>query len=159
MLGITTSAPQNVLRSSQNISWVSCCPRLCLNTSWMGKDGRKRKRRVAGTPRSVPYQGELCRAATYKALLLVPEYVHTSRPSYSASQAKFHPPMSVYVLCSHWWLSDVLVFPEQWPACTTPISRNRCHFLTDFFPFPLHLKCLPIAWILIILLFILIGQI
>lgn len=69
MLDITKSAPYYVLKSSLKFLWFNVAPGLYLNTPWIGKGGRKRKRTIVGTPRSVLYQGEPCRAASDRLLV------------------------------------------------------------------------------------------
>lgn len=71
MLCITESAPHYALKSSSNIYLVLCCPWIVSKNIRMGKGGRKKKRKMAGTPISILLLGETCRAATDKPLVCI----------------------------------------------------------------------------------------
>lgn len=141
--------------------WCHAAPGSCLNTPWMGEDGRKRKRRKNGRRTKIsPTPGQALQSGHLQRIAIAARAC-----TYLEAFTVLLPRPSFVPQCLH--LRCTLTGADQ--MCWSPLSRGQREphpyqetempLSHRIFPSRLHLECLPTAWILIILLFILTGRI
>lgn len=116
---------------------------------------RKRGRKIVSTPRPVLHQGKLCRAATDKGLACktVTDKELQGFPFFFPCPVPFTAICTYAVVSRCLW--DVLTVAEHGQPEPHPYQETETWFSQNFSIFPLHLKCLSVAWILVILLLLL----